>query len=198
MTIDWYQHYLEKYSLIFNHKTFSENLKTDQPYILLMRKYLKPKARILECGCGLGRAAASMSFNGYKVTAIDHDFRILKIAKKNAEFGGYINFILMNFFDIDKVFERDSFDCCTHQGVLEHYPEKEIRMILERQLVVAKYIIFSIPLDTKFNRAYFDDSIYRNLRTKNYWIDQIFNNFKLIETKTIRQRTDNLLVVIRR
>jgi len=201
MKIDWYKHYAQKTGLVLDKRAFENNLKTDKPYIQLLKKYLKPNAKILECGCGLARTVLSMAHYGFRVVAIDHNKNILNVAKqsaKNLGFSRKIKFIHMNFFDIDKEFKPHLFDCITHQGVVEHYTETEIKKNLKKQLEIAPTLIFSVPLKTEFNeKKYFADYIYRNLWTQEFWLNDVLKSFNVVETKVIRQRSDNLLIVMK-
>lgn len=198
--IDWYNHYMQKRELLFDKKTFENNMKIDEPYVLLLKKYLKPNVKILECGCGLARTVMSMAQHGFQIVAIDHNKKILEVAKQHATMLGLhttITFMHMDFFNIDKIFEPSSFACITHQGVIEHYPKSKIKNILGLQLKIAPVLIFSVPLKTEFNERYFDDNLYRNLWTKEFWIVEVCKNLNILETYIVRQRSDNLLIVIK-
>ncbi len=201
MKIDWYKHYEQKTGLIFDKKAVRNNLKTDKQYTQLLKKYLKPNAKILECGCGLARTVFSMAHYGFRVTAIDHNKKILDVAKQSAKNIGLsekIRFIHSDFFDVDKEFKPRSFDCITHQGVVEHFPKNEIKKILKKQLKVSPMLIFSVPLKTEFNeKKYFADKLYRNLWIKEFWLTDVLKSFNVVETKVVRQRSDNLLIVIK-
>jgi 2-polyprenyl-3-methyl-5-hydroxy-6-metoxy-1,4-benzoquinol methylase len=200
MNIDWYKVYTEKKKLSYNKKIFKKNLKIDRPYVALIKKYIGSKGKILECGCGPAKTAISISNSGFEVTAIDHNKNILNLAKRNAKIAEVgIKFKLIDFFNIDKEFEKDFFGCITHQGVIEHFPKNEIKKIIRKQLKIVPFIIFSIPIDTKFNLIrYSQDNVYRNLWSKNRWVNDILKDFNVVETKIIGQRSDNLLVVIKR
>jgi ubiquinone/menaquinone biosynthesis C-methylase UbiE len=201
MEIDWFQHYAQKTGMVLDKKAFENNLKTDKLYIQLLKKYLKPNAKILECGCGLARTVFSMAHYGFRVVAIDHNKKILDVAKQSAKNIGLsrkVKFIHSDFFDIDKEFKPKSFDCITHQGVIEHYPKTEIKKILKKQLRIAPTLIFSVPLKTEFNeKKYFADKLYRNLWTQEFWLNDVLKSFNVVETKVVRQRSDNLLFVIK-
>jgi|SRR3989344_962599 len=199
MQINWFNHYKKK-KLVYSRKLFEENLKLDKPYLQLIRKYIKPKSSILECGCGPSRTAISIAFNGFQVTAIDREKQMIKFAKENVAVAGVnIKFEQLDFYKIVERYGENSFDCITHQGVLEHFPENEIKKVLKIQLKVAPRIIFSVPINSNFNKnKYFQDNIYRNLWSKEKWLDDILKGFKIIENKVVRQRSDNLLVVLRR
>ncbi|MBI2548838.1 class I SAM-dependent methyltransferase [Candidatus Woesearchaeota archaeon] len=199
--IDWYKQYLQKAGLVLDERTFVSNIKTDRLYIQLLRKYLKSDAKILECGCGLGRTVMSMAHDGFRVVAIDHNRKMLAIAKQSATNLGLarkIRFIRLDLFDIDQMFKPYSFDCITHQGVVEHYSKTEIEKILLKQLKIAPILIFSVPLKTEFNeRKYFVDHIYRNLWTTGVWLNDVLKSFNIVEQKVVKQRSDNLLIVIK-
>ena len=181
MKIDWYKHYTETKKLDYNKEYFKKNLKLDKSYVELIKKYIKPKGRILEVGCGPARTAISLAYEKFNVTAIDKDKRILEIAKENSKIAEVnINLKLMNMFNIDKEFKKNSFDCITHQGVLEHFERRKILSALKKQLEVSPFIIFAIPLNTKFNQEYFKDNIYRNLWSEKKWIRDILKDFKII------------------
>jgi len=200
MQIDFYEHYKKKGTLKLDKESFRDDLAIDEPYIKLVKKYLNNSGRILECGCGPARTALSLAFNGFQVTAVDYNDKILGVAKENAINLGLddkIIFILMDFFNIEREFEKNSFDCITHQGVIEHYNEEEIKRILKLQINIAPLIIFSVPIKTEFNaKEYFKDSMYRNLWTEKYWLEDVLKDFYVMDFKVVRQRSDNLIVVI--
>ena len=199
MKIDWYKHYTETKKLSYNKEYFEKNLKWDKPYIKLIKEYIKPKGRILEVGCGPARTAISIAYKKFEITAVDNDKKMLEMAKENSKIAEVnINFKLMNMFDVNKKFEKDFFDCVAHQGVLEHFKKRKIIRAIKKQLYISPFIIFSVPLNTKFNHKYFRDNIYRNLWSKKKWIRDILKDFKIIENKQVRQRSDNLLIVIKR
>lgn len=199
MKIDWYKHYTETKKLNYDKEYFKKNLKIDKSYIELIKKYIKSRGKILEIGCGPAKTAISIAYEKFDVIAIDDDKRILEMAKENAKIAEVnIQFKLMNIFDINKKFKKDFFDCVTHQGLLEHFKKRKIIKAIKKQLYVAPFIIFSVPLNTKFNQKYFKDNIYRNLWSKKKWIRDILKDFKIIENKQVRRRSDNLLIVIKK
>lgn len=197
--IDWYNHYINKKEFKYSKDEFEKNLKLDQPYLSLLKKYLRPKSKILECGCGLARTAISMANEGFSVVCLENQEKMLNLAKENSRIAGVrMNFILMDFFDIDKKFKESSFDCITHQGVLEHYTKIEIKEILKKELMISPLIIFSVPIKTDFNSGYFKDNNYRNLWSGKIWLTEILKGFNVVESKEVKQRSDNLLIVIKR
>jgi 2-polyprenyl-3-methyl-5-hydroxy-6-metoxy-1,4-benzoquinol methylase len=199
MRIDWYKHYLEKGKLVLTEENLKENLKQDRAFLKILRKFVPPSSKVLEAGCGLGRTCISMSLNGYKVTAVDIDGRMLRLAKKSAKnFSQKIIFKKFDFFNLSKRFKKNSFEVITHQGILEHYPVSKIRKAINIQLAVSPFIIFSIPINSKHNRKYFHDRLYRNLWNPDFWIKNILKKYKVTYHKVVRDRKDSLVIVIKR
>ncbi len=199
MKIDWYKHYLEKGKLVLTKETLGENLKQDKPFLDILRKYVPARSKILEAGCGLGRTCISMSIKSYRVTAIDIDDRMLSLAQMSAKnCSQKIAFKKSDFFNLYKILKKNSFDCITHQGVLEHYSIKQIRNALNTQLKISPLVIFSVPIDSPYNKKYFHDNIYRNLWNEIFWIKSILKIFDIRYHKIARDRKDNLIVVLKR
>lgn len=196
--INWYKHYTQTKKLEYNKDSVKRYLKTDEPYLNLLKKHLKPKSKILECGCGPSKTAISMTKKGFKITAIDKDKKMLKMGQNNSKIAkGRIKFRLIDFFEMSKKFNKNQFDCATHQGVLEHFTKKEIKKILKEQLKIVPKIIFSVPLKSKYSQKYYKDKIYRNLWKEKTWL-KILKEFKIIDKKIVKQRTENLLIVIKK
>ena len=182
MDIDWHGHFSEGGRGLLTEEKLLERKEASRPYIELLQKHLKPGARILECGCGPARTAVVMSLAGFRVTAIDKDERMLQLARKNAAFGKGMEFLKLDLFDIDSKFSEASFDCCTHQGVLEHFAEEEAKDALRRQMKVAGTAIFTVPISGGENVSEtVHGSIFRNMWTGDYWINHILGEFDVPE-----------------
>jgi ubiquinone/menaquinone biosynthesis C-methylase UbiE len=104
----------------------------------------KPKT-ILEVGSGTGVMSIFLSHLGYKVTSIDNNKKVLDHAKKNSKkFNGAVKFELGDAFKLK--YKEDSFDIIYSQGFFEHFPDLEIKKLLDEQLRVAKKaVIITIP-----------------------------------------------------
>ncbi len=198
--IDWYKHYTKTRKLEYNKETFKKSFELYKKYLQKIKKYIKPKSKILECGCGPAKTIIAMSHLGYDITAIDNDKKVLALAKENAKIiNSKIKFLHMDFFDIDKNFEKDSFDCITHQGVLEHFPKEKIKEIITKQLKIAPLIIFSVPIKSEASKKKFSkDTIYRNMWTAEEWVKEILKDFKIKEHEVTKQIADVLIAVIER
>lgn len=140
-----------------------------------------------------------MALTGYNVTAIDIDDRMLTLAKLNTkQFTKKIIFKKADFCKLTKYFQKDSFDCITHGGVLEHFSINKIQSILNHQLYIAPYIIFSVPIKSTWNTKYFMDDVFRNLWSPNFWLTNVLKQYDIRYHKVIRDRKDSLIVVIGR
>ncbi len=199
MDIDWHGHFSKEGRGLLTEESLRERTEANRPYIDLMRKYLRPGARILECGCGPARTAVVMSLAGFRVTAIDKDERMLELARKNARLGKGMEFLKLDLFEIDGKFPAGSFDCCTHQGVLEHLSEEEIREALRKQLKVAGIAIFSVPISGTGKNIVetTHDGIFRNMWTGDYWINDILAGFDVPEHLAVMGEWQALIAVVR-
>lgn len=180
------------------------------------KKYLKPNARILDLGCGLGCTAVPLSTLGYKVVGIDNDPKVIRAAKQNANnFGKDIQIIRSNVFDINNIFKKNSFDACVSGGLLEHFKKDKIRKIIKLQLKLAPLVIASMPVKTKRTMRHYGftgktalnhisfDGIYRNFWSEDEWVNGILKEFNIIEhfvkkVNPIIGNFDEIYIVIKR
>lgn len=106
--------------------------------------YTGKHGRILEAGCGTGVLSTFLSNQGFKVIAVDVDEGMLKIAKKISDkFSQKPIFRKINLFNLQ--FPQNYFDLVFSHGVLEHFTDKEIITLINKQLKISKTLIFSVP-----------------------------------------------------
>ncbi len=143
------------FGLVKKHKSWSQ-FYSESDCVMEMDRYLKihrdffssilsekPK-KILEAGCGSAIFSIYLSKQGFDCTAVDNDPEILKIAEKNdRDLKGKVQFVLGDIKQLP--FKNHSFDLSFSQGVLEHFSNDEIELILDEQLRVAKTVLFSVP-----------------------------------------------------
>ncbi len=201
--VDWFHHYAKKYGyIIITEKDIQKSIKNDEPFVGIVKKYIKQGSKILETGCGLGRLAISLSLQGFKVLAIDNEKNILKAAKINCyNFGRDIKLELADMFEIDRRFKGYKFDAVTHGGVLEHFSDNQIKILLNKQFKIAPLIIFSVPIKSERNKFYFknDKMGHRNLWNKNQWVKFLRNYYTVKEAKIVKSlRKDDLIVVLKK
>ncbi|MFH1200086.1 MAG: class I SAM-dependent methyltransferase, partial [Candidatus Micrarchaeota archaeon] len=197
--IDWHALYSRKTggNLVFDAKMLEEYRRQEAPFVELVKKYAGKGARGLDAGCGLGRMALLLALEGYRMTALDKDTRMLELAQKNiAGNGASADFVEGDLASLP--FGPDSFDFIVHQGILEHYSEQEAKAILRHHLSVAPLVIFSVPIEGERTVAYFGgDTIERNIRGLSQWKQELreFNAAEILEAK---MRSTNMLAAIKR
>ena len=103
--------------------------------------------KLLEVGVGTtATMSIYLSKRSFEVVGLDLDpLRVAKAIETNNKLGGYVKFIAMDAFDLPKFFKENTFDIAFSQGTMEHFNNDELEKILNAQLAVAKYAIFSVP-----------------------------------------------------
>ncbi len=189
--LSWFELFRKARYPLFSEKSVRKYIKWGKKEQEVYGKYLPENAKILDIGCGLGIMSVSLSALGYDITGIDNDKNVIKAAKTNAKnFEKKIKIIYMDIFDIDKKFKKDSFDACVSSGVLEHFPEEQIKEIVDKQLFLAPVVIATMPIlmDEDIEEVYKDyerricrDGIYKNLWTPEYWINNVLKDFNILK-----------------
>ncbi|TET91710.1 MAG: class I SAM-dependent methyltransferase [Methanomassiliicoccales archaeon] len=194
----WFDKFAKVHNVVFteeDYKVYSGMVKEGLP---TYRKYLEEGARILDAGCGLGCTSVPLSREGYDVVGIDNDPRVIEAAKQNGQnFGGKIDFKVMDVFDIDKKFGKDSFDACIHGGVLEHFSKEQIRELVDKQLYVAPTIVCSVVVRTEETLEHYQvrkegqneicvDGVERNLWTEEQWLSYILQGYNIVQSKVTK------------
>ena len=192
---DWVAYYRQR---LLNKERLEEYQKIYQPYYDTVRKYCPSPAKALEIGAGGARLATCLSIIGYEVTATDINEEILSIGRENgSKFGKNMTFEVVDALKLAHQFQPNSFDVCTHHGVIEHFEKWEIHDMIQQQLIVAKYVIFGLPIKTKSNISQFKgDNIYRNLWSFKEWRDNILLPFNINEIFEIKHKSDDLVCVL--
>lgn len=111
-------------------------------YILKILQ-LKPRT-LLEVGCGTASHALFLSYFVPLVVAIDNDLNILRNARSNVKsFKGNVEFVMADAFAMP--FKAECFDICISQGLLEHFRDEQVGMLVMEQLRVGRKIMASMP-----------------------------------------------------
>lgn len=111
-----------------------------KPLIDKVIKYSK-NGKILEAGSGTSVNSIYLSRLGYKVTCADNDEEMISLARKIAK-SDQIKFLNVDILNLDL---EDRVDVVFSHGVLEHFSDEEIRKIINKELDLGDYLIFSIP-----------------------------------------------------
>ncbi len=199
----WFQEFSERLGtrLYWDRETLEENNRRYSRFTGMMEKHISPGSRLLETGCGPGKLAAAAASVGFNVTAIDVDEKLLKVARKNfSEFNLKIKTIKLDLRNTLTYFGENSFDAVTHGGVLEHFPEKEMKNILGEQLKIAPKVFFYVPIETEHNKKRFSKRKPVDLKIlwkKEKWIE-FLKEFSVLEFFEERQTMDVLVVALGR
>ena len=192
---DWISYYRKR---MLTPERVEEYLRIYEPYDKTVEKYCPAPAKTLEIGCGGARLSTCLSLRGYNVIATDLNDDILNIGRENGEkYGKNMQFQVMDALKLADNFPKNSFDVCTHHGVIEHFEKWEIHNMLQQQLEVSEFVIFGLPIKTDANLKRFKgDNIYRNLWTLEEWRDNILLPFNIIEIFEVTHKSDDLICVL--
>ncbi|MBM3309703.1 MAG: class I SAM-dependent methyltransferase [Candidatus Altiarchaeales archaeon] len=192
---DWLRKLTKMQNPVFtrgDYERYSEMVSLALPFY---QKHLKDGSRILELCCGLGCTAIPLSHH-YHITALDQDDRILEYARMNARnFGGRIDFIKGDLRNIDKTFGRDSFDAVSSSGVMEYFPEDEVKQLVSRQLKIAP-LVFINTLLSDISNTTDDFGTVKYSYSKNKWFNML-EGYNIIQHKMINELDEMMLVVKR-
>lgn len=122
-TIDYYNQNAKEYI----RRTFSHDMGKDHDRFL---RYIPPKGKILDAGCGSGRDAFLFQQLGYQVEAID---AAEEMVKQTSSLG--ISARRMLFCEIDQVHVYDAIWC---SASLLHIPSVELPQIVEKMIRALK------------------------------------------------------------
>jgi len=97
-----------------------------------------PKGKkILEVGCGSGQSSAYLAEKGGDVHLVDISEKALKFAKDYFTFKKLpVKIYKQNAFSMN--FPRESFDCVWNGGVIEHFSDKEKKIIIRNMWNLVK------------------------------------------------------------
>ena len=137
---------------------FKVKMKLKRKFLSLIIKYSDSKP-ILECGCGTGKTSIFLSEFGLDTYAMDLEIEMVNKAKE--KFREKASNCKFNVFegDIKNIPFSDKFFSVTHSsGVMEHFSDEEIIEIINEELRVSDYCIFSVPT------SYFEKKMLGNER----------------------------------
>jgi SAM-dependent methyltransferase len=144
------------------------------PFLDVIKKYGNGK-KGLEAGCAEGLSSIYLSHLGYEITALDINESLIKKGRAANDFlRGNVNFVVGDLFEIDALI-TERYDFCFSQGVLEHFTPEHIIDLLDKQLIIAQRVIFSVPTRRHGIRDFGDE----NLWTYREWLS-ILSKFNIV------------------
>lgn len=127
-------------------KYFKVKMKLKKPFLNLVIKYSKSNKPILECGCGTAKTSIYFANLGMKVYAMDLEPGMVKEANKLSKTICPQNRVKVIEGNIKNIPYTDKYFSVTHSsGVLEHYLDGEIIELINEQIRVSDYCVFSVP-----------------------------------------------------
>ena len=140
-----YSKYIDKDFKNWNHYYITK-MKLKRKFNKQVIKHYDKRKPVLECGCGFGKTSifyASLGMNSYAMdleqTMVDKTKELSRKINKNNE----VKCLCGDIFNIPF---KDKFFIVTHSsGVLEHFQDDEIVKIINEELRVSDYMVFSVP-----------------------------------------------------
>jgi SAM-dependent methyltransferase len=120
-----------------------DTIKRFPQLLRLFQKHLRPGARILEAGCGMGRWVIHLNRLGHEVVGIDYSESAIR------SIGEYDKALRIDLGDVMELpYDDDSFDAYLSFGVIEHVDENRDRILKEAHRILRPggVIIVSVPL----------------------------------------------------
>jgi SAM-dependent methyltransferase len=117
----------------------------------IIENYVKQSDKLLEAGCGLGGWVSYFSKNGFDISGVEYDMRIVEQAKA---FDPDIKILCRNVLQLG--FDDNTYDGYISLGVIEHFKEGPIEALLEAKRVLKPdgLIFLSVPVLTPLRRLF--------------------------------------------
>lgn len=138
--MDWDEFFNKKYDL----ESYLAHLCAHSE---LFEEIIKENPKtILEAGTGRGIMSIFLSWLGYKMTAVDNNQALLERSRNLCkQLNGNVSYIFCDAFNLENCLPGQKFDLVFSQGFLEHFDDKQIRVLIRQQLKVSNKIIISVP-----------------------------------------------------
>lgn len=152
-----------------NHRTSASNWLLHWQYLLRIL-YSRPKS-VLELGCGPADHSIFLSRvrPGMEISLLDADKRIIDGLKKKLA-GRIKDFFVLDVTEARQVqtalADKPQYDLMYSQGLLEHFTDDELNIVLQALLPFTKRMIFSVPSDAYPTRDFGNEI----LRSKQEWL----------------------------
>jgi len=126
-------------------KLLEGNILENSPHITEIARYVSPGDSILEIGTGTGVLAAPLASAGIKVTSIDNNAEVLRMAGINARvLGVEIEYKEADAFKLP--FANQEFKVSFSGGLLEHFNNEDIGRLIAEHQRVAEVVVVTVPI----------------------------------------------------
>jgi len=118
-------------------------------YEKIFTKHLKPEAKVLEAGCGLGQVVIALRARGFDCVGLDYAIQTVNLLNEK------LDEKVFHHGDIrDIPFPSSYFDAYISLGVIEHFESGQLEMMAEATRVLKKggVCFISVPFFSPFRR----------------------------------------------
>lgn len=143
-------------------------------------------ARVIDFGCGCGRASARLVRDGYNVTAIDFADNCLD-EDARAVIGD--RFVLANLWDAEAMKAVPPADYAICNDVMEHIPTEKVDAVLSNIAQAAKKTAFTICFEPDVHGKHINETLHLTVRTGGWWEKKLSEHFG-----TVRHVIDGLFI----
>lgn len=131
-------------------ENYTKKIRLNGQFVRWFKKYLHPRAHILEAGCGQGQFLYALHKNGFNVVGVDYAKKTVEILNREIP---ELQIQLGDVRDL-KGFKNESFDAYYSGGVIEHFWDgyDDILSEADRVLVEGGYLFITFPFMSRSRR----------------------------------------------
>jgi len=145
--------WVEAYSPICGNRELLEgNILANSVFIETIARFVKPGEKVLEIGSGTGVLGYPLAQARVKVTSIDNDPEVLRMALVNsAVLGADIEYQEADAFHLP--FLDREFKVSFSLGLIEHWSDEEIAQLVAEHQRVADVVVIGMPIEGHYGEG---------------------------------------------